>query len=149
MEVFKFKTISMTLSELATGMTVWHPTLGKGDVTDILEKCVVEVKFNNNNYKYYSKWYDKEYPFDISHLYPHPVTVIATQEVEAYKALADSYTEVWKECLQGKLILYHELVKAQGELIDLLESGYLSNQRARDLRDLKVKINQLQSKKEK
>lgn len=117
----------MKLSELKVGMKVWHPTFGKGKVPKIdsdMEECTVFFEdmviypapvFEDSN--------PKGDPFSIGNLYPYPVTVIATEEVDR---------------LNG-------LVSAQDDLIDLLESGYLSNQRARDLRDLKNKIEKLKN----
>lgn len=121
----------MKLAELTIGQTVFHPFYGKGIIHGVYDSGV-SISFEGRAASIF--WDDRfasaapVKPMHlISHLYPHPVTVIATEELERL----------------------NELVSAQDDLIDLLERGYLSNQRARDLRDLKVKINQLQSKTEK
>ena len=99
----------MKLEEIKVGMTVFHPVQGRGEVTG---KTVeghpnprIRVKFEaypqSFIFLYDSKWRDPDKHL-ASHLYPEPVTVVPTKELEAYK----------------------ELVKAQKEYIEYLGDCY-------------------------
>ena len=112
----------MKLAEIQEGTTVFHPIFGEGaviDIDDLPPEDEVEVKFGDV-YEYFHIEENRR-GHNISHLYPHPVTVIATEKVERLK----------------------DLVKAQDELIKAMNSRTTNHWVL--LGNLRAKINQLKN----
>ena len=117
----------MKLEELKENKAVFHPLFGKGRVYAVYGSGITAVFQGRGVIVFWEEEFAKAAPKEpenlISHLYPEPVTVVPTKELEALR----------------------ELVKVQKELIE--QTRYLSIDECSDsvTEDLEYKIKHLES----